>query len=301
MQLERIADLMREAAFEAGKATRPVVTRADVEAALEAQIRRIDRIPQLMHEMIDNGTVDIDTSGAVVGQINGLSVSQIGVLSFGRPARITARISLGKGDVVDIEREVDLGGPIHSKGVLILSNLIRARFGQDRPLCLHASLAFEQSYGGVDGDSASLAEACALLSAISGVPIKQQYAVTGSINQLGQVQAIGGVNEKVEGFFDVCVARGLSEGQGVLIPATNARNLVLAERVVDAVRDGRFAVIAVETLEEAVEALMGKTAGSPDPSGAYADGTVFAAVAAALERLDRQRKAAALPRDGEEV
>ena len=216
----------------------------------------------------------IDTAGAQVGQINGLSVLSLGNFSFGRPSRITASVRMGKGEVVDIEREVELGGPIHSKGVLILSGFLRGRYAPERPLSLAASLVFEQSYGGVEGDSASSAELYALLSAIASVPIRQALAVTGSVNQHGQVQAIGGVNEKIEGFFDICTARGLTGDQGVLIPAANVKHLMLRQDVVDAVAAGRFHVYPIATIDEGIELLTGVPAGEPDAEGRYPEGTV---------------------------
>ena len=204
---------------------------------------------------------------------------QMGGFAFGRPSRITARVSLGRGHVIDIEREVKLGGPLHSKGVLILSGFLADRFGRDRPLALAASLVFEQSYGGVDGDSASSAELYALISALSGAPIRQGFAVTGSVNQRGEVQAIGGVNEKIEGFFDVCKARGLTGEQGALIPASNTRHLMLREDVVEACRDGKFAIYAVESIDQGLEILTGVPAGTPDAEGAYPEGSINRRVA----------------------
>ena len=200
----------------------------------------------------------IDTAGAVAGQINGLSVLDLGDFSFAQPTRITATTRLGSGDMVNIEREVKLSGAIHSKGVLILGAFLAARYARDQPLALGASLVFEQSYGPIDGDSASLAELCAILSSISGIPIRQNWAVTGSIDQAGHVQAIGAVNEKIEGFYDICAARGLDGRQGVLIPATNVRHLMLRDDVVGAVRDGRFAVHAVSSVDEAMALLTGR-------------------------------------------
>ena len=221
--MSRIFDLLREADYWAGQAGRDVVTAEDVQRAIDAGIFRLDRYRDRIQEEIDRGILLLDTAGDEIGQVNGLSVYELGDFAFGRPTRITARVRLGKGEVIDIEREVELSGPIHSKGVLILSGFLGARYAPDVPLSLSASLVFEQSYGGVDGDSASSTELYALLSAISGVPIKQTFAVTGSVNQRGEVQAIGGANEKIEGFFDVCVARGLDGEQGVLIPASNVK------------------------------------------------------------------------------
>jgi len=232
----------------------------------------------------------IDTEGERVGQINGLSVIQLGNFAFGRPTRITANTRLGEGEVIDIEREVELGGAIHSKGVLILSSFLAARYAADQPLSLSASLVFEQSYGMVEGDSASVAELCALISSLARVPIRQSLAVTGSVNQHGQVQAIGGVNEKIEGFFDICRERGLNGRHGVLIPRSNVVHLMLREDVVEAVRAGLFAIYPVSTVDEAIELLTGQTAGVPDAEGRFPDGSVNHRVAERLDELTRIRQ-----------
>ena len=233
------------------------MTRADVQHAIDAKIYRADRIKVDSLEQIAEGTILIDTAGARVGQVNGLSVMQIGELMFGRPTRITARVRLGRGEVIDIEREVALGGPLHSKGVMILAGFLGQRFGEAHPLALSASLVFEQSYGGVDGDSASSTELYCILSALADAPIKQSFAVTGSVNQRGDVQAIGGVNEKIEGFFDVCRAQGLTGEQGVLIPASNVRHLMLREDVVKACAAGKFHIYPASTVDEGLEILSG--------------------------------------------
>jgi predicted ATP-dependent protease len=248
---------------------RAVIAVADVERALEAWIERSDRLRDRSYEQILNNTILIATEGVAVGQINGLSVLQLGEFAFGRPTRITARVRLGKGEVVDIEREVALGGALHSKGVLILEGFLRGRYSLDKPLSLAASIVFEQSYGGVDGDSASSAELYALLSTLADAPIRQSFAVTGSVNQMGQVQAIGGVNEKIEGFFDVCKGHGLTGEQGVLIPAANVRHLMLREDVVQAVREGRFRIYAVGTIDEGIELLTGTPAGARGADGTF--------------------------------
>jgi len=272
--MRSIADLLHESEYWAGQAGRGVVTAEDVGHAIDAYTRRSDRLREKVQEAIREGIVLIDSEGTKPGQINGLSVLQLGGFSFGRPSRITARVSLGRGHVIDIEREVKLGGPLHSKGVLILSGFLADRFGKERPLALGASLVFEQSYGGVDGDSASSAELYALLSALSGVPLRQDLAVTGSVNQRGEVQAIGGVNEKIEGFFDVCKSRGLNGEQGVVIPASNVRHLMLRDDVVEACGQGKFHVHAVSTIDEGLEVLTGITAGEADDEGVYPDGTI---------------------------
>ncbi len=227
----------------------------------------------------------ICTGGAVVGQINGLSVLALSNFAFGQPTRITARTSLGRGQVVDIEREVELGGPLHSKGMMILTGFLTGRFAQEQPLSLSASLVFEQSYGGVDGDSASSAELYALLSAIAEVPIKQSLAVTGSVNQNGEVQAIGGVNEKVEGFFDVCKAQGLTGEQGVLIPHANIQHLMLRQDVVDAVTAGGFHIYAVEHIDQGIETLTGLPAGLPNAQGIYPEETINGKVQRRLKAM----------------
>ncbi len=269
LRMGRVADVMREADFWAAENRRRVVTAADVQHAIDARVRRADRLRERSREQIARGTVLIDTDGEQVGRINGLAVVSLGDFSFGRPNRITARVRMGRGQVVDIEREVDLGGPLHSKGVLILSGFLSARYALDRPLSLSASLVFEQSYGGVDGDSASSAELYALLSALSELPLRQSLAVTGSVNQQGEVQAIGGVNEKVEGFFDVCRERGLTGSQGVLIPASNVRHLMLRRDVVDACGAGRFGVFPVATVDEGMELLTGRRAGTRGRNGEF--------------------------------
>lgn len=290
-ELEVLADLLREADYLAGKDGRATIGSADVLAADAARIYRLARVRDHMQEEIERGTIAIDTDGTAVGQINGLSVMQLGGFAFGKPSRITARIRLGKGEVIDIEREVALGGPLHSKGVMILSSLLSARYAHDRPLSLSASLVFEQSYGGVDGDSASSTELYALLSAIAEVPIKQGLAVTGSVNQYGEVQAIGGVNEKIEGFFDLCAARGLTGAQGVLIPATNVKHLMLDERVLEAVRAGQFQVYPIETIDQGITLLTGMAAGERGADGVFPDGTLNQRVESRLVALADKRRA----------
>jgi len=271
---ETVADLLREADHLAGEAGAAVVGADHVQAALDAQVRRASRVRERIQEDIRRGTFLLDTSGEVVGQVNGLSVLQLGGYAFGRPSRITARVRLGSGSVVDIEKEVALGGPIHSKGVLILSGFLGQRFASERPLSLAASLVFEQSYSGVEGDSASCAELVALLSALGDVPVRQGRAITGSVNQLGQVQPIGGANEKIEGFFDVCRASGLTGDQGVLIPASNVKHLMLRADVVEAAEKGLFHVWPIGTVDEAVELLTGVPAGEREADGRYPEGSV---------------------------
>jgi lon-related putative ATP-dependent protease len=289
-QVSHMVDLVREADYWAHEAGRDTITATDVQTAIDAQIHRLDRIRARSQEMIERGLMLIDTDGAVVGQINGLSVLMLGTFSFGRPSRITARVRMGAGEVVDIERKVDLGGPLHSKGVLILSAFLGARYAQDSPLSLSASLVFEQSYGGVDGDSASSAELYALLSALSDYAIDQSFAVTGSVNQHGRVQAIGGVNEKIEGFFDLCRARGLTGKQGVLIPESNVKHLMLRHDIIEAVERGDFAIYPVETIDQGIEILTGRPAGERDADGKFPADSVNGRVETRLHDLARARK-----------
>jgi len=290
-RLQAVADLLREADHVAAQAARPVMIAADIQAAVDGEVRRASRVQRKLQEEIERGTLLIDTAGARTGQVNGLAVYQAGAVAFGHPTRITARVRLGRGEVVDIEREVDLGGPIHSKGVLILAGYLGARYAEDRPFTLSASLVFEQSYGEVEGDSASSAELFALLSALASLPMRQAIAVTGSVNQLGQVQAIGGVNEKVEGFFDVCRARGFTGEQGVIIPASNVKHLMLRADVVDAARAGQFHVWAVETVDEGMELLTGVPAGERGEDGRFPEGTVNGRVAGRLADLAGKARA----------
>jgi lon-related putative ATP-dependent protease len=274
IEIGRVSDILREADYWAGKAGRATVERQDVARAIDEHTQRSDRLRDRAQESIGRDIVFIDTDGDKIGQINALSVLQLGTFSFGRPSRITARVRMGQGRVTDIEREVKLGGPLHSKGVMILWGYLAGRFAQDVPLALAASLVFEQSYGGVDGDSASSTELYALLSALSEVPIHQGWAVTGSVNQWGEVQPIGGANEKIEGFFDVCKARGLTGRQGVLVPKANVQHLMLREDVVEAVRGGQFAIHAVATIDEGIEILTGVKAGSLGDDGKFEPGTI---------------------------
>lgn len=253
----QMMDLLQEADHWAGKAGRKSVQREDVETALAARIRRVDRIRCKYQEEILRNTLLISVTDGRVGQVNGLAVLSLDDFMFAHPVRITATARVGEGDVIDIEREAELGGPIHSKGVMILSSFIGARYSRTIPLSLAASLVFEQSYGPVEGDSASMAELCALLSVLSDVPIRQSLAITGSVNQFGDMQAIGGVNEKIEGFFDICQARGLTGGQGVLIPVSNVKHLMLRQDVVSACAAGKFLVYAVHNVDEAIELLTG--------------------------------------------
>ena len=269
VQTRDIVDLLREADYWAAVDRHATVQRQDVQRALDARVERADRVRDRIQQEIHRGTLLIDTAGARAAQVNGLSVIQLGEFAFGRPNRITARVRLGAGKVVDIEREVELGGRLHSKGMLILSGFISGRYVVNKPLSLAASLVFEQSYGGVDGDSASSAELYALLSALADAPIAQSLAVTGSVNQHGEIQPIGGVNEKIEGFFDVCSDRGLTGAQGVLIPAANVKNLMLRRDVIDAVSSGTFHIYPVATVDQGIEILTGVAAGERGPDNQY--------------------------------
>jgi lon-related putative ATP-dependent protease len=290
LEVSRVTDLLREANYWAAQNDHGVLDAADIRKAIEAAEHRVDRIRERAQESITRDIMLIDTDGAKSGQVNGLAVSDLGNFRFGRPTRISARIGLGAGKVVDIEREVELGGPLHSKGVLILSGFLTAMFGTRMPLSLSASLVFEQSYGGVDGDSASSAELYVLLSAIADIPIKQSFAVTGSVNQHGEVQAIGGVNEKIEGFFDICNSRGLTGTQGVLIPKSNAQHLVLRPDIVAAVEKGQFNVYPIERIDEGIELLTGMPAGERGADGEFPEGTVFGKVADRLREMAEIRQ-----------
>lgn len=284
----KIADLIREAAYWAGKDGQKTVTADAVERTLSEVIYRNNLLEERLQEMLYQGLLAIDVSGKAVGQINGLSVIMLGDYAFGHPTRITAAARPGQDGVVDIERRAELGGSIHTKGVLILSGYLGEHYGKLRPLTLSASLAFEQSYEGVEGDSASAAELLALLSDIAGIPLRQDIAITGSINQHGKIQAIGGVNEKIEGFFTTCKLKGLSGTQGVIIPASNARHLMLHDDVVEAVAAGQFHIWPIATIEQAVALLSGIPAGIQQFDGSYPHNTFNHAV---MERLDEFAKA----------
>ncbi len=285
-----LQDLMREADYLARRDAQSTVSAAAVQAAIDARKRRAERLRLLMQEDILREIKRIDTTGSKVGQVNGLSVIEIGDSAFAHPTRITATVRLGEGEVVDIEREIELGGAIHSKGVLTLSSFLATRYASNLPLSLSASLAFEQTYGMVEGDSASMAELCALLSAIADVPIHQSRAMTGSVDQFGRMQAIGAVNEKIEGFFDICLARGLSGEQGVLIPRDNRKHLMLRADVVAACAEGQFHIWAVNDVDEAIELLTGLPAGAPDEQGTVPAGSMNYLVASRLLELSALRQ-----------
>ena len=285
-----LLDLLKESDYWARQEKRKTITQKDVQKVIDSRLDRLNQLRERVQEQVLRGIHLIDTSGEKVAQVNGLSVLQLGDYSFGRPTRITATARIGAGKVIDIEREVDLGGPIHSKGVLILSSYLANRYSKERPLSLSASLVFEQSYGRVEGDSASAAELCALLSALAEVPIQQSIAVTGSVNQQGEIQAIGGVNEKVEGFFDICNARGLTGHQGVVIPATNRVHLMLRDDVRDAVKKKKFEIYAVNSIDEMIEILTGKEAGQEDAEGNFPENTFNALVEQKLQKLSDLRQ-----------
>ncbi len=278
-----IGDLLKEADYWARKSKASQIGKNHIEQAIKSQIYRADRVNEAMLEQIDKGTILLDVKGERVGQINGLVVYNFTRNSFGKPTRITTQVRLGRGEFINIEREVAMSGPIHSKGVLILQALISNRFAKRSPLSLSASIVFEQSYGGVDGDSASSTEYYCMLSAIADLPIKQSLAVTGSINQFGEIQPIGGVNEKIEGFFEVCKYNGLTGTQGVIIPRTNVANLMLREDVLEAVDNGLFSIYAIDTVDDGIELLTGMPAGKPDKHGKFPKGTVNYKVQQSLE------------------
>jgi ATP-dependent Lon protease len=288
-----LADLAREACYAAREDGQTLVTAVHVRSAREARIERHNLIETKIREMIKEGTLLMDVAGTRTGQVNGLTVAEIGGYAFGKPIRITASAALGKSGLINIEREARLSGRLHDKGMQIIAGFLRSRFAQDKPLSLAASLCFEQSYSGVEGDSASSTEVFALLSALSGLPIRQEIAVTGSVNQQGDIQPIGGVNQKIEGFFDVCRVLGLTGKQGVIIPAENIEDLMLRDDTIDAVARGQFQILPISTVEQGIEILTGVKAGARKADGAFEPDTVFALVdkrlrewATALKQFD---------------
>jgi lon-related putative ATP-dependent protease len=280
-----IADVMREATFWAREAGAEIVTEEHVDKAMEEWIRRVSLPEDKLSEMIEQGTILIDTEGSEIGQINGLSVYSLGEYSFGKPTRITARTSIGTKGIINVEKEAQLSGATHSKGVLIINGYLQDKFAQNRPLSMNANLCFEQSYGGVDGDSASSTEIYAILSSLAEIPIRQDIAVTGSVNQSGRIQAIGGVNQKIEGFFDICRRKGLTGSQGVMIPRANVPDMMLKKKVVKAVEEGKFKIYAIDTIEEGVEILTGVEAGKQQEDGTYPEGTLFHDVEQKLDQF----------------
>ncbi len=290
-----LADVIREACYWSGKDKSKQVQRKHVEQAIKERFERVSLIEDKIQEMIEEGTIMIDTEGSDVGQVNGLSVYAMGEFSFGKPTRITASTAVGRAGVINIEREADLSGRTHNKGVLILGGYLRGKYAQNKPFSLSASLAFEQSYGGVDGDSASSTEVYAILSSLSKLPLRQDIAVTGSLNQKGEIQPIGGVNEKIEGFYEVCKAKGLTGNQGVIIPHQNVQNLMLREEVIDSVSEGKFHIYSVKTIDEGIEILTGIKAGKKQKDGTFPKDTVNYLVDQELQRLAKSWKTFSAP------
>ena len=282
-RLRDVADLATEATYWAGRQSHELVQSEDVKRAVGEKARRSSLTEERLREMIDDGTIRVETEGTRVGQLNGLSVVELGDHRFGMPSRVSASVALGRGTLESIDRETEMGGPIHNKGFLIVSGYLAGKYAQKWPLAMRATLTFEQSYDVVEGDSASSTELYALLSALAGVPLRQNIAVTGSVDQHGRVQAVGGVTDKVEGFFKVCRSRGLSGDQGVMIPASNVRHLMLSDDVVDAVRDGKFNIWAVADVDEGIEILTGTPAGQRSADGEYPSGTIHHLVAQKLQ------------------
>jgi lon-related putative ATP-dependent protease len=280
-----LADVIRESSYWAKTDNKKVIGRENVEKAVLERFERVSLLEDKVQEMIEEGTILIDTEGREVGQVNGLSVYDMGQFSFGKPTRITARTAVGRAGVINIEREADMSGPTHNKGVLILGGYMRGKYAQRKPFSLSASIAFEQSYSGVEGDSASSTEVYAILSSLSQIPLRQDIAVTGSINQKGEIQPIGGVNEKIEGFFDVCLAKGLTGTQGVVIPHQNIQNLMLRQDVVQAVAEKKFHIYPIKNVDQGMEILTGVEAGAPREDGTYEEGTVNSLVDGELQRL----------------
>lgn len=293
LQFSEIADLIREASHWARREEKTLVSRSDVLKAVEEKAYRSNLLEEKIREWIAEGTLMVDVAGSVVGQVNGLSVVDLGDFSFGRPSKITARAFIGQSGIVNIDREAHLSGKTHDKGVLILSGYLGGRYGRENPISLSATLCFEQSYAAVDGDSASAAELAALLSALTEIPLRQGIALTGSVNQHGEIQAIGGVNEKIEGFYDICKILGLTGEQGVIIPYQNAKHLMLKETVVEAAATGRFHIYAVSNIDEAIEILTGRPAGALQPDGTYPEGTVNATAMRRLGEMGEKLRAAA--------
>ena len=290
-----VSDVLTESDYWAGKSGCDTVELGHVQTALQQREYRASLADERIRESIENDTIRIDTQGEVVGQLNGLAVYYLGEHNFGRPSRVSARVSVGNGRVINIDRETRMSGRIHNKGFLILNGYLQGKYGRNRRLSMSASIAFEQSYSQIEGDSASSTELYALLSALSGLPIRQGIAVTGSVDQSGEVQAIGGATPKIEGFFKICQSRGLTGSQGVMIPKDNVRNLVLTAEVVEAVRDSKFHIYAISTIDEGIEVLTGVEAGDLNGDGEYPEGTVHHLVEQRLREMARRDR----PRDRE--
>jgi ATP-dependent Lon protease len=285
-----IADVIRESSYFSKQDNKKVVSRSHVDKAIVERFERTGLIEDKIQEMIEEGTIMIDTKGSVMGQVNGLSVYQMGGYAFGKPTRITATTAVGRAGVINIEREADMSGRTHNKGVLILGGYLRGKYAQNKPFSLSASLAFEQSYSGVDGDSASSTEVYAILSSLSKIPLRQDIAVTGSLNQKGEIQPIGGVNEKIEGFFEVCKSMGLTGEQGVIIPHQNVQNLMLRQDVVEAVEKSQFHIYPVKSIDQGIEILTGVKAGKMRKDGSFEEGTVNYMVDEEMQRLAKSWK-----------
>ncbi|HHF51204.1 MAG TPA: ATP-dependent protease, partial [Candidatus Aminicenantes bacterium] len=294
-RFHHVADIIREANYWAKKNRSKIISRKHIEKSVKERFERVSLIEDKIQEMIEEGTLMIDTTGSVVGQVNGLSVYNLGQSYFGKPTRITATTSVGQAGVINIERESDLSGRTHNKGVLILGGYLRNKYAKNKPFALSASLAFEQSYSGVDGDSASSTEVYAILSSLSNLPLRQDIAVTGSLNQKGEIQPIGAVNEKIEGFFEVCKAKKLTGKQGVIIPHKNIKNLLLRRDVVEAVEQGKFHIYPVRTIDDGIEILTGIKAGKQKKDGSFEKDTVNYLVDKELERLAESWKKFSAP------
>jgi len=288
--LGSLSDLLQEADFIAREKNMQQITKAEINDAIKEKIERSDRIKDNMYEAIDRGTILIETDGSAIGQINGVAVLDLGNFSFGHPSKITALTRLGKGGVINIEREVKLSGPTHNKGIMILSAYLGATYAKDFPLSITATLVFEQSYGKIDGDSASCAELFTLLSSLSEVALDQSIAVTGSVNQNGQVQAVGGINEKIEGFFDICTLVNSEKRNGIIIPVSNVKHLMLKEEVLEAVKSGKFKIYAIERVDEGMEILTGKVSGRKDENGKFPKGSINYLVEEKLKQLANKSK-----------
>ncbi|MHA2067189.1 MAG: Lon-insertion domain-containing protein, partial [Candidatus Thorarchaeota archaeon] len=280
-----ISDIIREANFYASEADSVTIEESHIRQALRQRLYRHNLYAERIRELVENNILFVDLEGETVGQVNGLSVATFAGHSFGQTSRVTASISPGHGRVIDIERESNLGGPIHTKGVLILGGYLASKYGEDKPISFSARIVFEQSYGGIDGDSASGAELFAVLSALSGIPVRQRFSVTGSVDQHGRIQAVGGINEKIEGFFELCKAKGLTGHQGILIPKANIQNLMLTDEVVKAVSAGSFHIYAIETVDEGIELLTGVPAGRRQENGGFPQGTINSFIDETLLRM----------------
>jgi ATP-dependent Lon protease len=289
-EFSQLIDIAVEASFWARKENSTIVNKRYVQRAVDQKVYRSDLIAEKIREFIQNGTLLLRVDGEVVGQVNGLSVIQLGDYTFGRPMRLTASVGVGTAGIINIEREAELSGPIHNKGVLIISGYLHGQYAHDKPLVINASITFEQNYGGVDGDSASSTEIYTILSSLAKVPLKQWIAVTGSVNQKGEIQPIGGINQKIEGFFDICARRGLTGKQGVMIPQQNVKDLMLRHDVVEAVKNKMFHIYAIKTIDEGIEILTDMKAGKKLPDGSFEKDTFHYKVNETLKQYARHWK-----------